>query len=108
MKNGLNVQIPKQPKKTTQERMKTIRKLLKFIGKILLKVIAVAAFMACVTILGICATYLLALIGKWIGIGKDIFVYAVFSVAFCKMWSFLVWIYERVIIYRKERKLRRK
>lgn len=86
--------------------MKRLKAILKFIGDALLFAFAVTVFMFLVAILGTSAAILIAVIGKWIGVGKDIFIYATLFVTFWKAWDFLAWIVGK-IADREERKKER-
>lgn len=52
-----------------------IKRVLKFIGNELLFIFALAVFIGLVMALGVVATILLVMLGHWIGIDKDIFIY---------------------------------
>ncbi|MBD5332201.1 MAG: hypothetical protein HDR97_00410 [Bacteroides sp.] len=80
--------------------------ILKYVGERLLFAFAVAVFISLVAILGTSAAILIDVIGKWIGIGKDIFSYVVLFVANVKAWDFLAWIVGK-IADRDERKKER-
>lgn len=72
------------------------KSVLKFIGNELLFVFAIAVFIALVTALGVAATILLAMLGRWIGIDKDIFIYfALFCISW-KVWDALAWIVGKI------------
>lgn len=86
--------------------MKTkIKIVLKFIGNELLFIFALAVFIVLVTALGVAATILLAILGRWIGIGKDIFIYFALFCTCWKAWDALVWVVGK-IVDRNERKKR--
>lgn len=88
-----------------------MKAILKFIGDALLFTLAVTIFLILVSVLAIGVTFLVAVIGRWIGIGQDIFIYVTLFVAYWKAWDFLTWIVDRIIIYKiykKEEKLRKK
>lgn len=73
-----------------------IRNGLKFIGNELLFIFAIAVFIVLVTLLGAVATILLAMLGHWIGIGKDIFIYfALFCISW-KVWDALAWVVGKI------------
>ena len=86
--------------------MKRLKAILKYIGNALLFVFAFAMFMSLVVILGTSAGILLAFIGKWIGVDKNIFIYATLFVTFWKAWDFLAWVVGK-IADRQERKKER-
>lgn len=69
---------------------------LKFIGNELLFLFAIAVFISLVTALGVVATILLAMLGHWIGIGKDIFIYLAMFCIFWKVWNALAWIVGKI------------
>lgn len=69
---------------------------LKFIGNELLFLFAIAVFISLVTALGAVATILLAMLGHWIGIGKDIFTYFAMFCIFWKVWNALAWIVGKI------------
>lgn len=73
-----------------------IRNGLKFIGNELLFLFAIAVFISLVTALGVVATILLAMLGHWIGIGKDIFIYFAMFCIFWKVWNALAWIVGKI------------
>lgn len=73
--------------------MKTI---LKFIGNGLSLMLMVAIFLALVSALSIGAILLITIIGSWIGVGKNIFIYAVFFIAFWMAWDALAWVVGRI------------
>lgn len=78
-----------------------MKDILKFIGKGLLMAITTAVFIISTLALGICVTLLLAYIGRWVGIGQDVFLYAVLFIATWKVWDMLVWVVERIAINRE-------
>lgn len=72
------------------------KSVLKFVGNELLFIFALAVFIGLVTALGVVATILLAMLGHWIGIGKDIFIYfALFCISW-KVWDALAWIVGKI------------
>lgn len=74
----------------------TVKNVLKFIGHELLFIFAIAVFISLVTALGVSATILLAILGRWIGIGKDIFIYfALFCICW-KAWDVLAWVVGKI------------
>ena len=76
--------------------MKRLIAILKFIGYALLFALAFTVFLILVSALAIGATALVAVIGKWIGIGTDIFIYATLFVAYYKAWDFFAWIVGKI------------
>lgn len=84
-----------------------MREILKAIGDGLLFTLAVIVFIILVSALALGAFFLVASIGKLIGIGKDAFIYAVWFIAFWKAWNFLAWVVGK-IADRVERKKERK
>lgn len=73
-----------------------VRNTLKSIGNELLFVFAIAVFIALVTALGAAATILLAILGRWIGIDKDIFIYfALFCISW-EAWEILAWVVGKI------------
>ena len=78
-----------------------MRKILRFIGELLLFVVLVTIFLIIAIIasaLTLGVILLLFHIGKWVGIDKDIFIYSVWFVVFLKAWDFLVWIVEKIVL----------
>ncbi len=72
------------------------KSVLKFIGNELLFMFAIAVFIALVTALGVGAAILLAMLGRWIGIDKDIFIYfALFCISW-KVWDVLAWVVGKI------------
>lgn len=72
------------------------KNVLKFIGDELLFIFALAVFIVLVTALGVAATILLAILGRWIGIGEDIFIYfALFCICW-KAWDALAWMVGKI------------
>lgn len=78
-------------KAKTKSRMKK-KNVLKFIGNEILFMLALAVFIGLVTALGTTVLILLALLGRWIGIGYDIFTYCAGFCIFWKVWDGLAWI----------------
>lgn len=73
-----------------------VRNTLKSIGNELLLIFALATFIVLVMTLGGVATILLAMLGHWIGIGKDIFIYfALFCISW-KVWDVLAWVVGKI------------
>lgn len=73
-----------------------IKSVLKFIGNELFFIFAIAVFISLVTALGGVATILLAMLGHWIGIDKDIFIYfALFCISW-KAWDVLAWVVGKI------------
>jgi hypothetical protein len=73
-----------------------VRNTLKSIGNELLLIVALATFIVLVTALGVVATILLMMLGHWIGIGKDIFIYfALFCISW-KVWDVLAWVVGKI------------
>lgn len=73
-----------------------VRNTLKTIGNELLLIVALATFIVLVTALGVVATILLMMLGYWIGIGKDIFIYfALFCISW-KVWDALAWVVGKI------------
>lgn len=73
-----------------------IKSALEFIGNILLLFVTLMVFISLVTVLGTVAIILLSMLGLWIGIGEDIFIYfAAFSI-FWKAWDVLTWVVDRI------------
>lgn len=74
----------------------TTKSVLKFIGNELLFIFALMVFIVLVTALGVAATILIAILGHWIGVGKDIFIYfAMFCISW-KAWDVLAWIVGKI------------
>lgn len=72
------------------------RTIMRFIGNGLFSIFALAVFIGLVTALGVVATILLAMLGHWIGIDKDIFIYfALFCISW-KVWDALAWIVGKI------------
>ncbi len=82
-----------------------IKSALKFIGNGLLFFFATVVFISLVTVLGTVAIILLSMLGLWIGIGKDIFIYLATFCIFGKAWDVLTWVVDRIAdkIERKRR-----
>lgn len=78
-----------------------MKSIMKFISRQLLLALAIAVFVCLVISLGVGATFLLAFIGRWIGIGKDVFVYAFQIIAIWNVWNALAWVVGH-IPYRKD------
>lgn len=73
-----------------------IKSALKFIGDELLFIFALMVFIGLVAVLGTVAIILLSMLGLWIGIGKDIFIYLA---AFCIFWKaldVLTWVVDKI------------
>lgn len=77
--------------------------ILKFIRGRLLFALAFAVFLISISALAISATLLVAVIGSVIGIGQDIFIYAILIVAYWKAWDAVAWVIGK-IAERQERK----
>mgnify|MGYP001125220878 CR=1 len=73
-----------------------IKSVLKFIGNELLYIFALMVFIGLVTVLGTVAIILLLMLGCWIGIGKDIFIYFAAFCIFWKVWDVLAWVVDRI------------
>lgn len=86
--------------------MNRLKVILKYVGDVLLFVVLTTIFLAIVSAFTLGAILLLDNIGKWIGIGEDIFIYVVWFVIFWKAWDFLSWIVGK-IADREERKKER-
>ena len=69
---------------------------MRFIGNGLLSIFALAVFIGLVTALGVVATILLAMLGHWIGIDKDIFIYFTIFCICWKVWDALAWIVGKI------------
>lgn len=74
----------------------TAKSILKYIGDWLLCFFAVAVFIGLVAALGTVVMILLSLLGIWIGIGKDIFIYLAGFYIYYKAWSVLAWIVDKI------------
>ena len=73
-----------------------IKNVLKFIGNELLFIFALMSFISLVTVLGMAAIILLSMLGCWIGIDKDIFIYLAICFIFWKAWDALAWIVGKI------------
>lgn len=73
-----------------------IKSALKFIGNELLLIFALMVFIGLVTVLGTAVIILLSMMGLWIGIGKDIFIYFAAFCIFWKVWDVLTWVVDRI------------
>lgn len=73
-----------------------IRKTLKFIGNKLFLLIYLTVFIGLFTALALVATILLAALGHWIGIDKDIFIYFAMSCISWKVWNALAWVVGKI------------
>lgn len=83
-----------------------IKSVLKFIGNELFFIFAIAVFIVLVTLSGVVVTILLMMLGHWVGIDKDIFIYfALFCISW-EVWDALAWIVGK-IADRTERKKER-
>lgn len=76
--------------------MMKARTIMKFIGNELLFIFAIAVFIGLATALGTVATILLAMLGQWIGIGKEIFIYFALFCIFWKAWDVLTWVVDKI------------
>ena len=84
-----------------------IKSVLKFIKNELLLIFALMVFIGLVTVLGMVVIILFSMLGLWIGIGKDIFIYFSAFCIFWKVWDVLAWVVDRIddnIERKKERK----
>lgn len=79
---------------------------IKFIGDALLFAVAFTIFLILVYALAIGATILIAFIGRWIGIGQDIFIYVALFVAYWKAWDFFSWVVGKIDDREERRKER--
>lgn len=84
-----------------------IKNALKFIGNELLLIFALMVFIGLVTVLGTVAIILLSMLGCWIGIDEDIFIYFAAFYIFWKVWDALAWAVGKIAV-RIERKKERK
>lgn len=82
------------------------RTIMKFIGNELLFIFAIAVFIGLATALGVTATTLLSLLGLWIGIGKDIFVYLALFYIFWEAWDVLTWVVDKIADRIERKKVR--
>ena len=73
-----------------------IKSALKFIGNELLLIFALMVFVGLVTVLGTAVIILLSMMGLWIGIGKDIFIFFAAFCIFWKVWDVLTWVVDRI------------
>lgn len=82
----------------------TAKSILKAIGNNLLLFFALMGFIGLVTALSTGVWILLSLLGVWLGIGKDIFVYFALFYVFYKSWNVLGWAVGKIAdrIERKE------
>lgn len=69
---------------------------LKFIGNELLLIFALMVLIGLVAALGTVAMILLSMLGLWIGIGKDIFIYIAGCCIYWKAWDALAWIVGKI------------
>jgi len=83
-----------------------IKNALKFIGDELSLIFALMVFIGLVTALGTVVLILLSLLGLWIGLGEDIFIYLAAFCIFYKAWDVLGWVVVKIAdrIERKEEK----
>lgn len=81
-----------------------IKSVLKFIGNELLFIFTLMSFIGLVTVLSMVAIILLSMLGCWIGIDKDIFIYLAMCFIFWKAWDVLAWVVDKIadIIERKK------
>lgn len=73
-----------------------VRKALKFIGDVSALLVAIIIVLGLIFLIGAIALILLALLGWWIGIGNDIFVYLASFCIFCKACDVLAWIVGKI------------
>lgn len=73
-----------------------IKSVLKFIGNELLFIFALAVFIVLVTALVVAAMILLIILGRWIGIGKDIFIYFACFCIYWAVWDALAWVVGKI------------
>lgn len=73
-----------------------VRNTLKSVGNGLLLIFALAVFIVLFMALGGVATILLAMLGHWIGIGEDIFIYFAAFYIFWKEWDVLTWVIDKI------------
>ncbi len=73
-----------------------IKSVLKFIGSNLLLFLAIGVFISLVAVLGMVAIVLLSMLGYWIGIGEDIFVYFSMFCIFWKAYNVLAWAVNKI------------
>ena len=83
--------------------MNSNKRTLKFIGRELLFFLALAAFVVIAITLGTIIAIIIALIGRWTGVGKDIYIYATLFICIWYAWDAMAWVvgkiadrYERV------------
>lgn len=83
-----------------------VKSALKFIGNESLLIFALMVFIGLVTALGTVVLMLLSLLGLWIGLGEDIFIYLAAFYIFYKAWDVLDWVVVKIAdrIERKEEK----
>ena len=83
-----------------------MKRILGFIGEVLLLFIMTIIFLFIVSVLTFGVILLLVYIGELTGIGLKIFIYAIWFVVFWKAWDFLAWVVGK-IADREERKKER-
>lgn len=79
----------------------------KFICNNLLLAIALTIFVILALSIGLCITIAISFIGRWTGLNKDIFIYAVSLWSMWKSWDILSWVICK-ISDRAERKCEQK
>lgn len=82
------------------------KRILKPIGDGLLLAVALAVFVVLAITLAVGATLLLVFIGRWTGLGNDIFVYAVLFIAIGKAWDALAWVVGKIADWVERKKER--
>lgn len=68
-----------------------VKSILKFIGNELLFIFAIAIFIGLVMALGGVSIIFLAILGHWIRVDEDIFIYFTMFCIFRKAWDALAW-----------------
>ncbi len=80
------------------------KEILRHIWRGLSLALALAVFIILVLSLGTGASIIIALIGKMIGIGKDIFIYIVLFVCIDKAWDALAWVVGKIAEREEQKK----
>ena len=78
------------------EKEMKIKSVLKFISSNLLLFLAMGILISLVAAVGVAVVILLSMIGSWIGIDEDIFIYFAMFCICCKAWEALAWIVGKI------------
>lgn len=73
-----------------------VKSILKFIGDELPFIFAIAIFIGLVMALGGVTIIFLAILGHWIGVDEDIFIYFTMFCIYWKVWDALAWVVGKI------------